>query len=80
MTFYDGDTFPQWQGDLFVGGLASRYLGHFRETEPGVLEELTPLLQEEAWRIRDVVVSPFDGGLYVAVEGGEDSIVRIVGR
>ena len=80
MTFYDGDTFPEWQGNLFVGGLASRYLGHFRETSPGVLEELPPLLKEEGWRIRDVVVHPLDGGLYLAVEGGEDSIVRIVGK
>jgi glucose/arabinose dehydrogenase len=80
MTFYDGNSFPEWQGDLFVGGLASKYLGHFREAQPGILQELSGLLKDEGWRIRDVVVSPFDGGIYLAVEGGEESIVRIIGK
>ncbi|WP_290819271.1 PQQ-dependent sugar dehydrogenase [Halovivax sp.] len=28
-TFYDGEAFPAWEGDLFVGNLAGRYLGRF---------------------------------------------------
>ncbi len=77
MTFYDADGFAGWQGDLFVGGLASEYLAHFRLTDDG-LEELAPLLADEGWRVRDVIVGHHDGALYAAVEGRSVSIVRIV--
>lgn len=77
IAFYTGDTFPAWQGSLLVGGLASRYLARFTITETGLQEE-APLLQEEGWRVRDVVVAPLDGVVYVAVEGGSVSLVRIV--
>jgi len=77
MTFYDADGFIDWQNDLFVGGLASEYLAHFRVTDNG-LEELDPLLEEEGWRVRDVTVGHHDGAIYAAVEGRSVSIVRIV--
>ena len=77
MTFYDGDGFADWQGDLFVGGLASEYLAHFRLTNDS-LEELDPLLADEGWRVRDVTVGHHDGAIYAAVEGHSVSIVRIV--
>ncbi len=77
MTFYDADGFVDWQGDLFVGGLAGQYLAHFRVTADG-LEELNPLLADEGWRFRDVAVGYHDGGIYAAVEGRSVSIIRIV--
>jgi len=76
MTFYDGELFKAWQGDLFVGGLARRYLAHFKVTAGGLVEQ-EPLLLEEGWRVRDVTVGPRDGALYVAVEGGNLSLIRI---
>ena len=76
MTFYDGDGFIDWQGDLFIGGLASEYLAHFRVNGDEV-EELEPLLKEEGWRVRDVTVGEHDGAIYAAVEGRNISIVRI---
>ena len=77
MAFYDTGGFVDWQGDLFVGGLASQYLAHFRVTDNG-LEELEPLLADEGWRVRDVIVGQHDGAIYAAVEGRDISIVRIV--
>ncbi len=77
MTFYDADGFLDWRGDLFVGGLASQYLAHFRVYADG-LEELEPLLADEGWRFRDVAVGHHDGAIYVAVEGRSVSIIRIV--
>jgi len=77
MTFYDADGFADWQGDLFVGGLAGQYLAHFRVTGDG-LEELNPLLADEGWRFRDVAVGYHDGAIYSAVEGRSVSIIRIV--
>ncbi len=77
MTFYDADGFADWQGNLFVGGLASQYLAHFRVTDDG-LEELDPLLADEGWRFRDVIVGYHDGAIYAAVDGRSVSIIRIV--
>jgi len=75
MTFYDADGFIDWQGDLFVGGLASEYLAHFRVTGNG-LEELDPLLEDEGWRVRDVTTVHHDGAIYAAVDGQSVSNIR----
>ena len=82
MTFYDGEAFPGWEGDLFVGNLAGQYLGHFtvdgdRRAEIEV-EEIDPLLSDEGWRVRDVAVEPDTGELYVVVDDDDAPIVRLV--
>lgn len=77
MTFYRGDAFPDWDGNLFLGNLAGEYLGRFAVDETTVTEE-TPLLDEEGWRIRDVLVGPADDEIYVAVDSGSAPIVRLV--
>ncbi len=76
MAFYYAEGFPEWQGDLFVGGLAGQYLAHFKVTSKG-LEELSPLLKQEGWRVRDVAIGKHDGAIYIAVEGKEISLARI---
>ncbi|WP_255169260.1 PQQ-dependent sugar dehydrogenase [Natrononativus amylolyticus] len=82
MTFYDGDAFPDWAGDLFVGNLAGEYLGRFsvEGTEPGEIdvEEEEPLLEERGWRVRDVEVDPETGDLYVLVDDADAPLVRLV--
>jgi len=76
MVFYQGEMFRAWEGDLLVGGLASRYLARFRIVD-GELQEQEPLLKAEGWRVRDVAIRPTDGMIFVAVEGGEVSLVRM---
>jgi quinoprotein glucose dehydrogenase len=76
-TFYTGDAFPDWQGDLFVSGLASRRLARFTVDGRDVAEP-APLLADREWRIRDVVTDPESGGLLVAVDGSDAPLVRIV--
>lgn len=77
MTFYYGDEFPTWEGDLLVGGLAGEYLAHFT-VDGRSIEEAQPLLADQGWRIRDVEVSPHDGAVYVAVDGENAPLVRLV--
>jgi glucose/arabinose dehydrogenase len=74
---YTGDRFPRWQGDLFAGGLAGRYLARL-VVEDGEIVEEAVLLRGIA-RVRDVRQGP-DGCIYVAFEddrGGLTSIVRL---
>ena len=76
--FYDGDGFPEWRGDLFVAGLASRSLVRITvdgETDPTARVAGT-LLSDENERIRDVAVAP-DGSLLIARDGDPAPVVRL---
>ena len=75
-TFYDGEAFPDWRGDLFVAGLAKRYLAHFT-VDGRKVAEVEPLLADRDQRIRDVTVSPVSGHLYAAVDADNAPIYRI---
>ncbi|MBX0287223.1 PQQ-dependent sugar dehydrogenase [Halomicroarcula sp. F28] len=75
-TFYTGDAFPDWQGDLFVGGLASQYLARFT-VDGQAVEEAAGLLEGREWRIRDVVVEPDSGHLLVIVDSPDAPLVRL---
>ena len=76
-TFYDGDAFPDWQGDLFVGNLAGQYLGQF-EVNGTDVEETEPLLEDAGWRVRAVEDAPDTGHLYVLVDDSDAPVVRLV--
>jgi aldose sugar dehydrogenase len=82
MTFYDGDAFPAWQGNLFVGGV--RY-GQIPGT--GQLQRIAfndhmeerrreSLLTDLRHRIRDVRQGP-DGFLYVITDESDGALLRI---
>jgi len=76
MTFYDGDAFPEWQGDLFVGGLVTQRVVHL-VVDGDDVREAEPLLADRQQRIRDVTVG-LDGALYVAVDAGDAPILRLL--
>lgn len=75
MLFYSGSAFPAWQGDLFVGGLASKALVRLELDGERVVHE-ERLLEPLGLRIRDVAQGP-DGALYVATDESEGRILRI---
>jgi len=76
MAFYDGEAFPAWQGDLFVGGLAGQRLVHLGiDGQDVTLRE--PLVADRGWRVRAVAVGP-EGGLYLAIDDGSAPIVRLL--
>jgi glucose/arabinose dehydrogenase len=82
MTFYDGDAFPEWQGNLFIGGV------RYGEIAPsGRLERIAfnenmeeqrreSLLVDKRWRIRDVRQGP-DDLLYVITDERNGALLRI---
>ncbi|MCC5810002.1 MAG: PQQ-dependent sugar dehydrogenase [Ectothiorhodospiraceae bacterium] len=78
MAFYNGDTFPQWKGSLFVGGLGSLALARFSRNGSSalVMEEL--LLTDREWRFRDVRVNPHDGSIYLLIDDDPGPLVRLV--
>ena len=73
MAFYTGDPFPEWKGDLFVGGLAGQTLWRLRLQGNAVIgaEALFPGLHE----LRDLRQGP-DGLLYLLTRDGNE-ILRV---
>jgi glucose/arabinose dehydrogenase len=75
MAFYDGEAFPQWQGDLFVGALRSELLARLELDGERVIAE-ERLLDDALGRIRDVEVGP-DGYLYLLTDEGDGGLYRL---
>ncbi len=82
LTFYTGERFPQWKGNLFVGSLMTGRIGRTGHLERIVFnengEELARewLLTELRQRIRDVKQGP-DGLLYVLTEENQAALLRL---
>jgi aldose sugar dehydrogenase len=82
MTFYNGDRFPNWQRNLFVGGMREGEMSPTGKLERIVFndkwEELRreSLLRDLHQRIRDVRQGP-DGLLYVVTEEDDAALLRI---
>ena len=75
MIFYSGNAFPEWKGDLFVGGLRATALVRLElDGEKVVGEER--LLTDLDYRIRDVTESP-EGDIVVITDEDNGSIIRI---
>ena len=76
LLIYTGDRFPQWRGNLFVGGLAGQQLARLTMDGRRVVSEET--LVRGMGRIRDVRQGP-DGFIYLVIdgEGQRPSVVRL---
>ena len=75
MAFYDGDKFPNWRGDLFVGALAHTHLRRLELDGDRVVAQ-EALLKDLDERIRDVRVGP-DGYIYVLTDSGDGQLIRL---
>lgn len=74
MVFYDGEKFPAWRGNLFIGALALQHLNRLVIEDNEVRHE-ERLLTDRSLRVRCVEQGP-DGFLYLCVDKGK--ILRLV--
>lgn len=77
LAIYNGDRFPAWQGDLFVGGLVGKGIRRIDLDDAGNVQgqEEMPIGQ----RVRDVRQGP-DGLLYVLTDESDGRLVRLEPR
>jgi glucose/arabinose dehydrogenase len=75
MAFYEGDRFPRWKGDLFVGALRDRMLVRLKLDGEKVVKE-ERMLQGVLGRIRDVRVGP-DGLIYLLTDESPGVLARL---
>jgi aldose sugar dehydrogenase len=80
ITFYTGDKFPAWKGNLFITGMVGEKLIRMEIKDRQILSQETVIA--DLGRVRDVLTGP-DGFLYVLLQnrngdpvGG--SIIRLV--
>lgn len=75
LSFYEGDAFPQWRGNLFVGALSARALVRMELVGNRVVHQ-ERLLEDFDERVRDVRQGP-DGFLYLLIDDSEGSLLRL---
>lgn len=73
LAFYEGEQFPAWNGDAFIGALRAFHLNRVAFGADGSTTEYR-LLADLNLRVRDVKQGP-DGNLYILNEQG--SLVRL---
>jgi glucose/arabinose dehydrogenase len=82
MTFYDGDRFPSWRNNLFVGGLQFGRIPRTGQMHRIVFNEDWQEIRREAifvelrQRIRDVDQGP-DGLLYVLTDEQDGALLKL---
>ena len=74
-TFYTGDAFPDWKGDLFVGSMQPGGLVRLKFGNGRVSEEHR-YIGDPRQRIRDVRQGP-DGSLYVITDAPRGQLLRL---
>jgi aldose sugar dehydrogenase len=75
LAFYNGEVFPAWHGNLFVGSLLLERIYRI-EFENGEVSHTEILIPEKTGRIRDVRQGP-DGYIYFATDEGDGGIFRL---
>jgi glucose/arabinose dehydrogenase len=75
LAFYEGDAFPEWQGDMLVGALRSELLVRLTMDGQKITGE-ERMLEGELGRIRDVRVGP-DGLVYLLNDEDEGGVYRL---
>lgn len=75
MVFYNGDMFPDLQGDTLIGGLAGQALVRLKLADDKVIGEAR-YLQGEG-RVRDVDVDAGDGAIMILTDADNGSLRRV---
>jgi glucose/arabinose dehydrogenase len=75
MAFYQGDLFPAWRGNLFVGALAGRLVSRLTLDGDKVTGE-ERILRDLRERIRDVRSGP-EGALYLVTDNAAGRVLKV---
>lgn len=73
MIFYSGSMFPEWKGDVFIGGLSSKAVIILKRAGDKVVEAER---LDMKMRIRDVEQAP-DGAILLLSDGGNGELLRL---
>lgn len=75
LTFYNGDMFKEWNGDVLVGSLKFTHLRRI-DVKGGKPAEQFEYLRDNQARVRDVEVGP-DGAIYLLTDAPNGKVLRL---
>ena len=75
LDFYEGELFPDWQGDLLAGGLSGQLLVRL-DVEGDTIVGEERLFEGQLGRVRDVRVGP-DGAIYLLTDEDNGRLIRV---
>ncbi len=75
LTFYTGSEFPNWRGDLLVGGLSRGSLWRLR-IDQGSVSDMEQLFVDAPIRLRNVKQSP-GGAIYLLTDEANGRLMRV---
>ncbi|MEC8787583.1 MAG: PQQ-dependent sugar dehydrogenase, partial [Pseudomonadota bacterium] len=75
LTFYQGDMFKEWNGDILVGSLKFTHLRRIK-VEGGKPEEQFEYVRDNHARIRDVEVGP-EGAIYLLTDAPNGKVLKL---
>ncbi len=75
MAFYEGEMFPEFNGDLLVGALKFEMLVHVKLADNRIMGEQN-LIREQIGRIRDVAVAA-DGAILILTDEDDGGLWRL---
>ena len=76
LAFYTGSAIPEWQGNVFAGGLKVGELARLELRDGKVVNEERLFVKELEKRIRAVVNGP-DGALYLLTDEEDGQLIRV---
>lgn len=76
LAVYQGDMFPEWNGDLLVGSLKFALLSRLDRDDSGKIGQEERMLEGAFGRIRDVNVAP-DGSIWLLTDEDDGAIIRL---
>ena len=76
LAVYQGDMFPEWQGDLLAGALKYEMLVRLDRDNNGQIVGEERLLKGAFGRIRDVRVAP-DGSIFLLTDDENGKVIRV---
>ena len=74
---YQGEMFPEWEGDLLVTALKYKLLARLERDEDGKIVAEERLFEGTFGRLRDVKVAP-DGAVLMLTDGDDGKLLRLV--
>ncbi|APX11508.1 PQQ-dependent sugar dehydrogenase [Tateyamaria omphalii] len=69
LMIYQGDMFPEWRGDMFVGSLKFSYISRL-DMNGDTVREVEQIEGDETLRVRDIVEAPDGSILFISVGNG----------
>jgi glucose/arabinose dehydrogenase len=76
LVVYQGEMFPEWEGDLLNGALAFQLVSRLERDDAGSITGEERMFERAFGRIRDIAIAP-DGSVWLLTDESNGKIIRL---